>query len=85
MLQLSLHFFFFASTWMLETLRKWNEMRRNTARSGDVLKKSKLIVNAAPCSVGTAMASPRIHDLNGPAVLSSCANLNLGVVSLSRL
>ena len=83
MLQLSLHFFF--GTWMLETLRKWNEIRRNTARSGDVLEKSKLIVNAAPCSVGTAMASPRIHDLNGPAVLSSCANLNLGVVSLFRL
>ena len=70
---------------MLETLRKWNEMRRNTARSGGVLEKSKLVVNAAPCSVDTAMASPHIHDLNGSAVLSSCANLNLGVVSRSRL
>ena len=61
-------------TWTLETLRK--QCSEIQYRSSDMLEKSKLL--------GTAMAIPCTHDLNGPTELASCANLNLGDVSLSH-
>ena len=48
-------------------------------RNSGVLEKLKLIVNAVPSWVWLAN-----HHLNEPAVLLSCATLNLGDISLSR-
>ena len=39
-------------TWMLERLQKWNEnLPKYGIEAVGVLKKSKVIVNAAPCRV----------------------------------